>query len=322
MQYPITDRAALTLSREFYRSLVSGDPLDTAISQARKAVYGLTDSLEWATPVLFSRSPDNRLIELPEGDARPIIPRQPFEPETVVIPAGCYQIGDGSDNPVELPTFRMGRYPVTNREYAKFLAHTPAQDVPPRQGWFSREPSEDREGHPVASVNWAEACAYCEWLSSETGRAYRLPTEAEWEAGAHSTGPDGVASKTVYPWGNEWDGERADVRANIDSDDTTPVTAHPAGESGFGVADLLGNVQEWTLTRWGADRDSPAFPPPYRLGDGRDDTDTPTQRDLRVHRGGSFRSSRDELTVFARGVTPPTSRIPWRGFRVVMVVLQ
>ncbi len=90
MQFPVTDTAALTLSREFYKALADGYPVDAAVGEARKAIFGLGDSLEWGTPVLFSRSQDNRLIELPEGDFHPIIPRQPFEPETVLIPAGSF----------------------------------------------------------------------------------------------------------------------------------------------------------------------------------------------------------------------------------------
>ena len=90
MQFPVTDNAALTLSREFYKALADGYPVDAAVGEARKAIFGLGDSLEWGTPVLFSRSQDNRLIELPEGDARSTIPRQPFEPETVFIPTGPF----------------------------------------------------------------------------------------------------------------------------------------------------------------------------------------------------------------------------------------
>ncbi len=65
MQFPVSDAAAVTLSREFYRALAGGYPVDAALSEARKAVLGQTGSPEWATPVLFSRSDDNRLIDLP-----------------------------------------------------------------------------------------------------------------------------------------------------------------------------------------------------------------------------------------------------------------
>ena len=104
------------------------------------------------------------------------------------------------------------------------------------------------------------------------------------------------------------------------SDETSPVSAHPAGASPFGCEDLLGNVQEWTLTRWGPDRNKTAFPPPYRTDDGRDETAPHTLRELRIHRGGSFRNSADELRATTRGSASPDSRIRWRGFRVVLQV--
>ena len=310
MQFPVTDSAALTLSREFYKALADGYPVDAAVGEARKAIFGLGDSLEWGTPVLFSRSADNRLIELPESDARPTIARQPFEPETVLIPAGPFTMGEELGEPITLPAFRLGKYPITNREYAAFLARTPAQDVPPKLGWFNRQPPADRLDHPVASVSWEDACAYCAWLCAETGRTYRLPTEAEWEKTARG------ADSRPFPWGDAW----ADGCANVESDDTTPVTAHEAGASPFGVVDLLGNVQEWTLTRWGPDRNMSVFPPPYRPDDGRDDTTSHTQRDLRIHRGGSFRNSPADLRSTTRSNASPDSRIRWRGFRVAMEI--
>ena len=65
MQFPVSDRAAIALSQEFYRALADGYPLEAAVSEARKAIYGPEGNPEWGTPVLFSRADDNRLIELP-----------------------------------------------------------------------------------------------------------------------------------------------------------------------------------------------------------------------------------------------------------------
>lgn len=63
MQFPVSDRAAIALSQEFYRALADGYPLEAAVSEARKAIYGPDGSAEWGTPVLFSRADDNRLVE-------------------------------------------------------------------------------------------------------------------------------------------------------------------------------------------------------------------------------------------------------------------
>lgn len=372
MQQAISDLAALTFGPTFYAAVADGYPVDAALTQARMAVYAENDR-EWAVPVLFSRSVDNRILALPNTDGtdtpanafsipsvthidteggafiggnvnidggdlvgrdkvtivvqsadeahamlerrneeaallQPVIERKSFEPETVLIPGGAFVMGDEPGDEIILPPFRLGKFPITNREYAVFLNHTPTQDVPPRLGWFNRQPPPDRLDHPVAGVSWEDACAYCAWLATETGRTYRLPTEAEWEKGAR--GIDG----RVYPWGNGW----AENCAQVESDDTSPVTSHPDGASPFGCEDLLGNVQEWTLTRWGPDRETSAFPLPYHSHDERDDIALHTQRDLRIHRGGSFRNSAAELRASSRSSALPDSRIRWRGFRVVL----
>lgn len=99
MQYPVSDQAALTLSREFYRALAAGYPVDAALSEARKAIFGLGDTLEWATPVLFSRSEDNRLIELVEPLAP--CPYPGMRPFTTAQAGAFYgrdvEIADGVD---------------------------------------------------------------------------------------------------------------------------------------------------------------------------------------------------------------------------------
>lgn len=323
MQFPVSDQAAIALSQEFYRALADGLPADAALSEARKAIVTQGNRYEWGTPVLFSRSEDNRLIELPQGDRRPIIEIRPFEPETVLIPAGPFLMGcdpmipfeflktEGAERPqhsVVLPDFRIGKYPVTNRQYAAFIKEQKAQAPP--QGWFNREPPADRLEHPVTNVSWLDALAYCVWLSQQTGRRYTLPSEAEWEKAARSD--DG----RLYPWGDTWD----PTCANAASSDTTPVTAHPAGASADGVEDLLGNVQEWTRSLWGSQPGQPDFGYPYDPADGREISDPaklPAQARL-VHRGGSFKSTPADLRSSARGNSPPDSKIAWRGLRVAL----
>jgi glutathione S-transferase len=126
-----------------WEALADGLPADTALSQARKAVAAQGNRQEWATPVLFSRSDDNRLIELPQGDRRAEVGAKPFEPETVFIPGGPFPMGtddpaapawEQPQHPVDLPDFRIGRYPVTVRQYASFVKDQKDQPAPP--GWL------------------------------------------------------------------------------------------------------------------------------------------------------------------------------------------
>ncbi|WP_423224950.1 formylglycine-generating enzyme family protein [Candidatus Amarolinea aalborgensis] len=266
----------------------------------------------------------------PEQDGDRAPPRKPFEPETVLIRGGPFPMG--SDDPtlpawerpqhtVDLHDFRIGRYPVTNREYAAFIKDNKAQPAP--QGWFNREPPPDRLDHPVVNVSWYDALAFCAWLSAQTGRGYTLPSEAEWEkAGCNSfsrsagQGTAEVATTNRYPWGDTLDA----ARVNAGSSGTTPVMAYPAGASAYGVEDLLGNVQEWTRSLWGSQPAQPDFGYPYRPDDGREITapdHLPAQARL-VHRGGSFKSQLADLRSSARGNALPDSKIAWRGLRVAM----
>jgi formylglycine-generating enzyme required for sulfatase activity len=245
-----------------------------------------------------------------------IIERAAFEPETILIPAGPFLMGsilapeEQPPHAVDLPVYRIGKYPVTNRQYAEFLKRNPKREAPPRAGWFNRQPPKTRLDHPVAGVSWHDACAYCAWLSqaTEAGRTYRLPSEAEWEKAAR--GVDG----RLYPWGEAW----VKDCCNVDSAETSAVDQYPDGASPYGCLDMLGNVQEWTNTLWGADLNQSDFSYPYEANDGREEETAGYV--MRIHRGGSFRSQAAEVRCSARSASHADSRVTWRGFRVVMAL--
>src|SRR4030095_10346760 len=94
---------------------------------------------------------------------------------------------------VRVSAFKLGRFPVTNQQYAVFLAEAGAQ--PPR---FWSDARFNQSGQPVVGVSWFEAEAYCRWLSARAGTGFRLPTEAEREW-ASLGGVEGAR----YPWGEE-----------------------------------------------------------------------------------------------------------------------
>jgi iron(II)-dependent oxidoreductase len=200
-------------------------------------------------------------------------------PGDVEVPGGGFLLGATPDlpfvfdnekwgHPVTVAPFRIARAPVTNGEFAEFVAAggyrredlwTPegwawraaaGADLPHRWeraagGGFARR-WYDRvvrlgEHHPVQQVNAHEAEAYCRW------RGRRLPSEAEWELAATGLTDDG--RKRPFPWGEE---PPAPHLANLDSRarGTVDVAALPAGDSVYGCRQMIGNVWEWTSTRF------------------------------------------------------------------------
>ncbi|MDI3423828.1 formylglycine-generating enzyme family protein [Streptomyces luteolus] len=171
---------------------------------------------------------------------------------------------------VELASFRIARYPVTNAEYRTFLLADPA--VPPPSSWqFGAYPAA-MANHPVWTVSPRDADRYAAWLSARTGRRFRLPTEAEWEYAA--AGPDGQE----YPWGDEPVTGRANT-VEAGPLTTTPVGIYPAGRSPFGVDDMAGNVEEYVSDDYRPYPGGPAV---------RDDLIRAEGERYRVARGGSF----------------------------------
>jgi formylglycine-generating enzyme required for sulfatase activity len=317
MQGNVTMATVADFMPVFFRELQRDGQIDRAMAVARGTVR---QRLDWWMPVLFMRLRDGLLFAPTSPDAAPEIPREYYEPATVYVPAGPFLIGSPPDQgfperetpprEIHLPAFCIGRYPVTNEQYAVFLENQLHQEEPQTNEWWNRKPPSRKLDHPVVGVSWYDARAYCAWLTKRTGRSYRLPTEAEWEKAARGT--DG----RIYPWGNEWQ----DGLCNAGSDATTAVHAHSAGTSPYGCEDLVGNAEEWTQTRWGRDRIAPQFPYPYCHDDGREDIsddETQTRDEYLIHRGGSYRSHVQDLRCAARGISKPASRIRWRGFRVV-----
>ena len=257
-----------------------------------------------------------------EKPAPPALKRKHYEPEMLHIPAGPFFMGGqpGSSAQqaelpyqVDLPAYSIGKYPVTNLEYAEFIKQVMGQRVPQMAGWSGRTPPAAKKDHPVVSVSWKDAVAYCKWLSQQTHRVYRLPTEAEWEKAARGT--DG----RNYPWGNDWLDNACNAAAG-DNGDTMSVTAHAAGASPFGCQDMLGNVEEWTNTLWSIN-DTDIYPYPYCDNDGREVPDDHQDlfRPQRVHRGGSYRDVPGNMRCSARGHSGQDIAVKWRGFRVVLV---
>jgi len=187
-------------------------------------------------------------------------------PELVRIPPGSFTMGSSAAEQQregipkaygdqELPqhavtigyAFRMGKYEVTRGEFAAFMqatGHSIVGSCPWRNPGFGQT---DRD--PVVCVSWDDARAYVAWLNQTTGKAYRLPSEAEWEYAARAR------TSTARYWG---DGLQDACRyANVDESAFKCSDGHrttaPVGKflpNDFGLHDMLGNVWEWTADCW------------------------------------------------------------------------
>ena len=163
---------------------------------------------------------------------------------------------------IETDAFSIMQTPVTNEDYAKFIAAT-GRDVPDvdsetwkgyglvhpydrtrRHAWIDGRPPEGREEHPVVLVSHDDAAAYAAWFSEFTGEAWRLPTEAEWEKAAR-----GLDAST-FPWGDDWDPEALNSH-DLGPFDTEPVGSYLHGASPFDMLDAAGQVFEWTASSSG-----------------------------------------------------------------------
>jgi formylglycine-generating enzyme required for sulfatase activity len=154
--------------------------------------------------------------------------------------------------------YRIDLMPVTQAEYAEFVADHQAQapavdeatwnaqgftqdyaSAVARFNWQDGAPPTGREDHPVVLVTWDEANAYCKWRGALRGEIRRLPSEAEYEKA--SRGDNGLA----YPWGNAYEPARLNSAVKGPRD-TTPVGQFIDGASPYGVLDVAGNVFQWT----------------------------------------------------------------------------
>lgn len=244
----------------------------------------------------------------------------PYEPEFVFVEAGSFLMGTSAaeDPPAHetpqhelfLPSFMIGRLPITNAQYAVYVQQTKTLP-PPKVGWFGPNPPAGKEDHPVVGVSWLDAQNYCAWLSELTGLPIRLPTEAEWEKAAR--GSDGRR----YPWGNEWD----PTVCNPNSENLTAADAFPGGASPYGCLDMVGNAAEWTSTLWGKEWLTNDFPYPYQGVDGRETPQEPNAPpSYRIFRATTLGKEEDflRLRCSARNRYAANNRNKRRGFRVAM----
>ena len=246
------------------------------------------------------------------------------------IPAGKYTIGDeaegGFDDEkprecvIDAP-YHIAKYPITNAQFQVFINAPDVQDarwwqsLPDNEKTFS-EPAFPESNSPRETVSWYQAVAFCRWLTDKlhtnlllteglpqplTQYEIVLPHEFEWEVAARW--PNETVQERIYPWGTEFDSNKANTYEGEQVGQTTAVSIYPAGKNeALDLYDMSGNVWEWCRNKF------------EKPEDGQIDD----SGDTRMVRGGSWLNSQDFTRAASRGRPDPDDRNDSLGFRVVV----
>lgn len=209
--------------------------------------------------------------------------------------------GQDCERPVHrvwIDSFLLAATQVTNAEYDLFVRATASPSAP-----FRDDPNFSHPQQPVTGVSWFEAVRYCKWLSSQTGRAYRLPTEAEWERAAR-----GGREQEQFPWGSDPPQSLPDYATRWQNG-PEPVACY--APNAYGIYDIGDNVHEW-CSDW--------YDPNYYAAsperNPRGPDECPVKPPRRSSRGGSWRHHIKVARCSARSSIPPQFQYADYGFRM------
>lgn len=252
-------------------------------------------------------------------------------PQMIYVQGGSFNMGSNTDDDdakpahrVTLRSYYIGKYEISVADFRKFINSTRYQTTADQEGssfiwtgtkwqrqngvnWeydsFGSKRPQNQDTQPVVHVSWDDASRYCQWLSSQTGKTYLLPTEAEWEyaarGGSKSNGNifSGSNDLSVVAWYKE----------------NSNGQIHEPGQkqaNELGIFDMTGNVWEWCRDWY--DKyyytDSPAENP-----------QGPPTGSFKVYRGGSWNDPAKFCRVTYRSGNPPGKRFSTLGFRVVLI---
>ncbi|MCP4605481.1 MAG: formylglycine-generating enzyme family protein [Proteobacteria bacterium] len=202
---------------------------------------------------------------------------------------------------VTVPTFEMTKTEITVAQYGTCVAAGSCMEPHDNDPDYSNWESVGYENHPLNTVDWNQAVAFCSWAGG------RLPSEAEWEYAARNGGQD-----IRFPWGDE------DISCDysVVYEDglgfgcgdrrTWEVCSKPNGNTKHGLCDMIGNLSEWVEDKWhdryiGAPNDGSAW--------------VSGNIEERVSRGGSWQEPPDKMCASCRKSSSPTVRAHYIGFR-------
>ena len=227
------------------------------------------------------------------------------EPSLVRIPASSFLMGSDRGQDCERPIHRitideflLATTQVTNAEYARFLAATGTTPPP-----FWQDANFNHPRQPVAGVSWHNATQYCLWVSKQSGRTFRLPTEAEWECAAR-----GGLEQKQFPWGDEPPQSLPNYAARWQ---TGPEAVAQYTPNALGLYDIGDNVHEW-CSEW-YDPNYYAISPDHNP---QGPEQCPMKPARKSSRGGSWRHHIKVARCAARSSIPPDFQYADYGFRV------
>ena len=242
--------------------------------------------------------------------------RQPLKDtvnlDMVYVPGGEFKMGspiteahrqktEGLRHLVKVPPFFMGKYPITQAQWQAIMGNNPSEFKGPNQ--------------PVEGVSWLEAVEFCQKLSTATGQAYRLPSEAEWEYAARAgTYTPFVIGKTLTTVLANYDGRYTYGEGQQGTFRKKTIKVGTFSANAFGLYDVHGQVWEWCQDQWHENYDGAPT-------DGTAWVDKEDTKLRRVRRGGSWYEGPHTCRSAFRYHSAPDSSQNSFGLRVVCKAL-
>ncbi|MES2832933.1 MAG: formylglycine-generating enzyme family protein [Pseudomonadota bacterium] len=294
--------ASTSAARQWRGSQPSPLPLPTSVRQpdiaaAAAATAALTE-LETsipATTLTMPTTPQTPVTALEMSDC-------PTCPILVALTDGGFRMGSNTEDPTERPAFHVyintpfaiGKHEVTLGQWNVCIT----DGACPRVSSDASRPLDA----PVRDVSWDDAQRYIAWLSKQSGMAYRLPTEAEWEYAARG------GSSSRYWWGEQMATGLANCRdCGQPWSAEGPAKVGSFAANGFGLHDMSGSVWEWVSDCW---HDS------YQRAPSNGSSWEESNCRQRVLRGASWREGATQMPITTRFRADANVRQAQNGFRV------
>jgi formylglycine-generating enzyme required for sulfatase activity/class 3 adenylate cyclase len=269
-------------------------PAPTAAPTQQQAVPQPSPAAKQQSPLPPSASPAAPVAAPPKQLASLV-----HEPEMSPLRGGSFAMGsneDISEKPVHQVTikpFSIGKFPVSVREWNECAAAKSC-------GFLAA----GKDDAPITNVSWSDAKQYAAWLAEATRKAYRLPSEAEWEYAARG------GTQTKYWWGDQFQSGMVNCKNCTDTAATEqPIKVGTFKPNPFGLYDMGGGVDQWVEDCWhknyqGAPADGSAW--------------VESQCASHVIRSGSWRNDARYVRPSNRDSYDTDVRYPTHGFRVAL----